>query len=53
MYSDTVKPMCIADVPLPDEHVCILGVLTQGGLMTLRHMQMLYESDCEPLAEGL
>ncbi|KRZ08836.1 Uncharacterized protein T11_14155 [Trichinella zimbabwensis] len=53
MYSDTVKPMCIADVPLPDEHACILGVLTQGGLMTLRHMQMLYESDCEPLAEGL
>ncbi|KRZ03263.1 ADP-ribose pyrophosphatase, mitochondrial [Trichinella zimbabwensis] len=53
MYSDTVKPMCIADVPLPDEHVCILGVLTRGGLMTLRHMQMLYESDCEPLAEGL
>ncbi|KRY87910.1 hypothetical protein T4D_7916 [Trichinella pseudospiralis] len=53
MYSDTVKPMCIADVPLPDEHVCILGVVTKGGLMTLRHMQMLYESDCKPLAEGL
>ncbi|KAL1233458.1 putative tyrosinase-like protein [Trichinella pseudospiralis] len=32
MYSDTVKPMCIADVPLPDEHVCILGVVTKGGL---------------------
>ncbi|KRY36501.1 hypothetical protein T01_15398 [Trichinella spiralis] len=53
MYSDTVQPMCIADVPLPDEHACILGVVTRGGLMTLRHVQMLYESDCEPLAEGL
>ncbi|KRX13707.1 ADP-ribose pyrophosphatase, mitochondrial, partial [Trichinella nelsoni] len=43
MYSDSVKPMCIAEVPLPDEHVCILGVVTKGGLMTLRHVQMLYE----------
>ncbi|KRY29773.1 hypothetical protein T01_6497 [Trichinella spiralis] len=53
MYSDTVQPMCIASVPLPDEHACIMGVVTKGGLMTLRHVQMLYESDCEPLAEGL
>ncbi|KAL1233487.1 hypothetical protein T4A_7447 [Trichinella pseudospiralis] len=53
MYSDLVKPMCIAEVPLPDEHVCILGVVTKGGLMTLRHVQMLYESDCEQLSEGL
>ncbi|KRZ83476.1 hypothetical protein T08_6607 [Trichinella sp. T8] len=53
MYSDSVKPMCIAEAPLPDEHVCILGVVTKGGLMTLRHVQMLYESDCEELAQGL
>ncbi|XP_003369257.1 hypothetical protein Tsp_04680 [Trichinella spiralis] len=53
IYSDTVQPMCIASVPLPDEHACIMGVVTKGGLMTLRHVQMLYESDCEPLAEGL
>ncbi|KRX37691.1 ADP-ribose pyrophosphatase, mitochondrial, partial [Trichinella murrelli] len=53
MYSDSVKPMCIAEAPLPDEHVCILGVVTKGGLMTLRHVQMLYESDCQELAQGL
>ncbi|XP_003369259.1 conserved hypothetical protein [Trichinella spiralis] len=53
MYSDSVKPMCIAEAPLPDEHVCILGVVTRGGLMTLRHVQMLYESDCQELAQGL
>ncbi|KRX22875.1 hypothetical protein T07_8485 [Trichinella nelsoni] len=53
MYSDTVQPMCIADVPLPDEHACIMGVVTKGGLMTLRHVQMLYESDCQELAQGL
>ncbi|XP_003367044.1 conserved hypothetical protein, partial [Trichinella spiralis] len=53
VYSDSVKPMCIAEAPLPDEHVCILGVVTKGGLMTLRHVQMLYESDCQELAQGL
>ncbi|KRZ59349.1 hypothetical protein T02_8436 [Trichinella nativa] len=51
VYDTNVQPLCLPEVPLPNSHQCVIGVISTSALMAVRDVQMLYPNVCEEITD--